>query len=288
MSRIRSVHPGLWTDEEFVCLSAMARLLFIGIWNECDDGGCFEWRPLRLKMRILPADSVDMDALLAELVENRCILKYDSDGASYGAVRNFCRFQRPKKPTLFCPQTDEVRNWCGNDTPSKPDSSEPVGNQFRTGGEKSPQKGGREEGRKGNTFPDGNAANAKISDKPPEPPAPAQPSADPDKQFWDEAKAYLGKSKAGMIGKWVKDHGREAVASALANARKAEAVDPVPYIERVLRNRNAAEDAQRHAEAEADRLFDQRYPPRSLSDSEAKAIMGPDEFERWKARKQAA
>jgi len=286
MSRIRSVHPGLWTDEEFVCLSAMARLLFIGIWNECDDGGCFEWRPLRLKMRILPADSVDMDALLAELVVNRCILKYDSEGASYGAVRNFCRFQRPKKPTLFCPQTDEVRNWCGTETRSSNSSGEAVGNRFGTGGEIAPRKGGREEGRKGNTFPDGNDANAKNSDQSPKPPAPAEPG--PDKQFWDEAKAYLGKSKSGMIGKWVKTHGRDAVAAALAEARRAEAVDPVPYIERVLRNRDADDVAKRQAQAEQDRLFDQRFPPRNLTDSEAKALMAPDEFQRWRARKQAA
>ncbi|WP_103728912.1 hypothetical protein [Novosphingobium sp. HII-3] len=148
MSRIRSVHPGLWTDENFVCLSPIARLLFIGLWNECDDGGRFEWRPLRLKMRVLPADNVDMDAIMAELVENQCILKYEVDGASYGAVRNFCKFQRPKKPSFFCPDTPQVRTWCGSGSASNDQISEPVGNQFGTGGEIAPQKGGREEGRK--------------------------------------------------------------------------------------------------------------------------------------------
>ncbi len=55
MARIRSIHPGLWTDEAFVSLTPYARLLFMGIWTECDDMGSFEWSPLKLKMRLLPA-----------------------------------------------------------------------------------------------------------------------------------------------------------------------------------------------------------------------------------------
>lgn len=149
MSRIRSIHPGLWTDESFVCLSPMARLLFIGLWNECDDGGCFEWKPMRIKMRILPADNIDAASILDELVKAECIMRYDIDGKTYGAVRNFSKFQKPKKPNLFCPRTEEVTNWCGTAMPSTPSSSPPVPHQFPTNGENAIQKGGREEGRKG-------------------------------------------------------------------------------------------------------------------------------------------
>jgi uncharacterized protein YdaU (DUF1376 family) len=60
-----------------------------------------------------------------------------------------------------------------------------------------------------------------------------------DKQFWDGAKAYLGKSKSGMIGKWVRDYGREESARAITAAQSEGAVDPVPYIERVLRKAKA-------------------------------------------------
>jgi uncharacterized protein YdaU (DUF1376 family) len=59
--------------------------------------------------------------------------------------------------------------------------------------------------------------------------------AAPDKVFWDNAKAYLGKSKAGIIGKWVRDYGKDATAKAIAAAQVERAVDPVPYIQRVLR-----------------------------------------------------
>jgi hypothetical protein len=33
MPRIRSVHPGLFTDEAFVTVSMAARVLLIGVWT---------------------------------------------------------------------------------------------------------------------------------------------------------------------------------------------------------------------------------------------------------------
>lgn len=141
MSRIRSIHPGLWTDEEFVTLSAFARLLFMGLWNECDDKGTFEWKPLTLKMRLLPADNIEIGVLLDEIEAAGCIRKYEIGGRIYGAVRNFAKFQRPKKPNDIHPTTPEIAAFCGA-------SSEPVGNQFGTDGEISPQMedGGGKEG----------------------------------------------------------------------------------------------------------------------------------------------
>lgn len=135
MSRIRSIHPGLWTDERFVTASPMARLFFMGIWNECDDHGSFEWAPLKLKMRLLPADSANAEELLAELLDAGSILKYEVAGKTYGAVRNFCQFQRPKKPNSTYPQTDEVRNWVNIDARSTRDGSEEVPNELPTASE---------------------------------------------------------------------------------------------------------------------------------------------------------
>lgn len=59
--------------------------------------------------------------------------------------------------------------------------------------------------------------------------------ASPDKLFWDNAKAYLGKSKASMIGKWARDYGKDDTAKAITAAQIERAADPVSYIERVLR-----------------------------------------------------
>lgn len=150
MSRIRSIHPGLWTDEAFVGLSPMARLFLMGLWNECDDMGSFAWSPLGLKMRILPADPVDANELLTEIEAAGIILRYEVGAKAYGAVRNFCQFQRPKKPNAVHPQTDEVREWVNTQARSTRDGSEPVGNQLPTDGEKSRQMedggGEKEEG----------------------------------------------------------------------------------------------------------------------------------------------
>jgi hypothetical protein len=139
MSRIRSIHPGLWTDEAFVTLSPMARLFLMGIWNECDDNGSFAWSPLGLKMRILPADAVDAAALLAEIVGAGIVLRYEVAGKAYGAVRNFCQFQRPKKPNAVHPQTGEVVEWVNLIAREKRESVELVGNQLPTDGEIPPQ-----------------------------------------------------------------------------------------------------------------------------------------------------
>lgn len=113
MSRIRSIHPGLWTDEQFVSLSAYARLLFMGIWNECDDKGTFPWSPLQMKMRVLPADNVDAAALMAELEAADCIRAYEIEGKKFGAVRNFGKFQRPKSPNDVHPATAEILAFAG-------------------------------------------------------------------------------------------------------------------------------------------------------------------------------
>jgi hypothetical protein len=147
MSRIRSTHPGVWTDERFVSVSPFARLLFMGIWNECDDYGSFEWSPLKLKMRLLPADSVDAAALMAELEEAGSIRCYEIDGKPYGAVRNFCQYQRPKKPTHVHPQSPEVEAWVNIEARSTRDGSEEVVKELPTDGVKSRQR--KDEGGKG-------------------------------------------------------------------------------------------------------------------------------------------
>lgn len=113
MARIRSVHPGLWTDEEFVSCSPLARLLLIGLWNEADDQGVFEWKPVSLKMRLMPMDSVDVGELLAELVGVRAVAPFKYEDKKFGAIRNFRKYQRPKSPNAIHPLPAEFRNYVG-------------------------------------------------------------------------------------------------------------------------------------------------------------------------------
>jgi hypothetical protein len=228
VSRIRSVHPGLWTDEAFVTLSAHSRLFFMGLWTECDDNGSFEWAPLKLKMRLAPADAVDGAALLAEIEAAGCIMTYEEGGKRYGAVRNFCQYQRPKKPNSVHPQTEAVRAWVNTDARITRDGTEAVGKQSPTGGEKSRQ------------MEDGGGSGSSVA-KATGAEAPLQP--DPDTAFWSAAKSYLGPKNAGMIGKWVKEHGREATAAAISAAQVARAVEPKSFIQGRFRllSREAAE-----------------------------------------------
>jgi len=149
MSRIRSVHPGLWTDERFVSLSIPARLLFIGLWNECDDQGSFAWSPITIKMRLAPIDPIDVAALLAEMTSQGVVIQYEVAGRQYGAVRNFCRFQRPNKPNSTYPQPPEVQEWVSSDARAKGGGSQPEGDLFSSGTGKSGQRERRGEEGKG-------------------------------------------------------------------------------------------------------------------------------------------
>lgn len=138
MARIRSVHPGFFTDEHLVSVSMAARLLFLGLGVEADDKGVFEWKPLTLKMRIFPGDNIDVVALLAELEEVEAIRRYEIDGRKYGAIRNFRKFQKPKTPNDIHPIPDDFRNFVG--LPSS--TSAPLtkkGEAFPQKGENSPQ-----------------------------------------------------------------------------------------------------------------------------------------------------
>ncbi|WP_342361373.1 hypothetical protein [Terrarubrum flagellatum] len=113
MSRIRSVHPGLFTDEAFMSTSPAARLLVIGIWTECWDDGVFEWKPLTLKAKIFPVDNVALPELLKELEDNGFLKRFSNGGKDYGAVRNFRRFQRPKYPNSSGVLPAELRSYVG-------------------------------------------------------------------------------------------------------------------------------------------------------------------------------
>lgn len=113
MARIRSVHPGLFTDEAFMQLSDAARMLLIGLWTEADDQGVFEWKPLTLKARLRPADDGSVEPLLDAIVAQDLVKRIEVDGRSYGLVRNFRKFQRPQKPNAIHPLPDQYRTYIG-------------------------------------------------------------------------------------------------------------------------------------------------------------------------------
>jgi hypothetical protein len=142
MARIRSIHPALFTDEAFAGLSMGARVLLLGLWTEADDQGVFDWKPITLKMRIMPVDNVDVPALLLELEGADVIRRFSQGDKNFGAVRNFCKFQKPKTPKYRPISSEEVRKYVASSYPvSGVVEVEPA--SFPQSGEISPQ---REEG----------------------------------------------------------------------------------------------------------------------------------------------
>ena len=123
MPRIRSLHPGQWSDDKFVALSDGARLLAIAVRNFADDAGIFEWNPLKLKMWCFPADSRDVVPLLAELEQHGVVLRYSIDDKEYGEIRNFGRFQRIRKPSFLYPARLNDGEYGTGAGPSTPQSA---------------------------------------------------------------------------------------------------------------------------------------------------------------------
>jgi len=143
MARIRSIHPGLFTDEAFVGLSMPARVLLLGLWTEADDQGVFDWKPVTIKMRLLPADNMDVTALLLELERADVVKRFDQEGKTFGAIRNFCKFQKPKTPKFRPVKSSEIRKYVASTYQTSETPADEV-DQFPLNGEMPPQ---REEGR---------------------------------------------------------------------------------------------------------------------------------------------
>jgi hypothetical protein len=106
MARIRSVKPEFWSSEQVMECSPMARLMFIGLWNFCDDAGNHVASAKTIKAEIFPGDdisSVDVQGLLDELSSNGLIAFYTSDSKEFLHVTGWKKHQKIDKPTYKHP-----------------------------------------------------------------------------------------------------------------------------------------------------------------------------------------
>ncbi|WP_119270873.1 hypothetical protein [Taklimakanibacter deserti] len=142
MARIRSIHPGLFTDADFVKMSDAAQIFYVGLLTEADDFGAFKWEPVELKMRIRGASLQPVEPLLDELVQAQRVVRYQHDGRYYGLIRNFTKYQSPKSPKsrYFIPP--DYRKFAGSSDANAEESGDEA-DMFPTNGEKSPQREGR-------------------------------------------------------------------------------------------------------------------------------------------------
>lgn len=117
MARIRTIKPEFWTSEQVVECSIEARLLFIGIWNFCDDHGIHPANPRRIKMQIYPADEYDSESIrrmLSELSTNGLIHIYTIGNKEFLQVTGWDKHQRIDKPTYRYPPPVAVDSGTGS------------------------------------------------------------------------------------------------------------------------------------------------------------------------------
>lgn len=100
MARIRTIKPEFWTDEKIVQLPYEARLLFIGMWNFCDDEGYLWNEPERIRMQVLPNDDVDISGIIDLLSASGFIETYiTDDDKRYIRIAHFSDHQKVDHPT---------------------------------------------------------------------------------------------------------------------------------------------------------------------------------------------
>ncbi len=112
MARIRTVKPEFWTSEQIMELSRDSRLLFIGMWNFCDDGGNHPASYKRLKAEVFPADDItaeDIRLLVDEWVSNDLVTVYEVNEKSYWHVNGW-HHQKIDKPRHVHPKPEEGTN----------------------------------------------------------------------------------------------------------------------------------------------------------------------------------
>lgn len=119
MARIRTVKPEFWSSEQVMSCSPLARLLFIGVWNFCDDGGNHPMSPRTIKALVFPGDDItveEVSSLLGELEGANLTLSYWAEGKNYLHVRGWKHqkiekknFKYPAPPSEFDDQSASGR-----------------------------------------------------------------------------------------------------------------------------------------------------------------------------------
>lgn len=108
MARIRAIKPEFWSSGQVMECSPLARLMFIGLWNFCDDAGRMVLSCKRIKAQIFPADDMDAEAIrrmIDDLSTNDLVYVYRVDGKEFLQVTGWHhqKIDRPRKSDLPSP-----------------------------------------------------------------------------------------------------------------------------------------------------------------------------------------
>jgi hypothetical protein len=142
MARIRTIKPDFFTSEDIIELSPLARLLYIAIWCEADREGRLNWKPKTFKIRYLPADACDIDALCVEIVGRGLVVQY---GDGLAVIPSFHKHQHinPRESASILPEPPRVDDASG--TRESRDSDVQVGKEGKEGIRASKTRTGEDE-----------------------------------------------------------------------------------------------------------------------------------------------
>jgi hypothetical protein len=110
--RARNLKPSFFKNEALAECSALARLLFAGLWCLADREGRLEDRPKRIRAELLPYDDGSIEDMLSELHDAGFILRYSATGGRFIQVVNFTKHQYPHRKeqasTIHAPDMPEA------------------------------------------------------------------------------------------------------------------------------------------------------------------------------------
>lgn len=214
MARIRSIKPEFWTSEQVMECSPNARLLFIGIWNFCDDAGRHPYSPRQIKALVFPSDEFtaeDIAGMIGELSGNGLLHIYTVDNKDYLQVTGWKhqKIDKPQKARYPEPIVDNSPN--GID-----------GIQRGSG-----------IGDKGEDSSEANASGA---------PAPI----DFEKLAFERGKQVLGESAGGVIARLKRDKCKTWPATVATIEEAATKQSPMEWVQGVLRKADPDEAIYRN------------------------------------------
>ena len=226
MARIRSIKPEFWTSEQVMECSPTARLLFIGIWNFCDDNGRHPFMPKQIKALVFPGDDFSADTIrrmLDELSSNGLISVYTIENKDFLQVTGWHhqKIDKPQAGKYPAPLRDHSSNG------QRMLSTDRIGSR----GDK-----------------DGNKEQSSYEDC-----APAEPSPideDPKTVLFQSGLTWLSAATKkpeeklrSLLGRWLSAMGGDAHASALLgiirDAKRERKAEPIAWIEQMVVGRKA-------------------------------------------------
>lgn len=103
MARNRMIKPQFWDDSKIAKISRDARLLYIGMWNFCDDLGVIRADTVWLKSKVFPFDQMQVqqfEKICQEILRNGFISLFSYRGEKFYYLPKFSLHQKINKPNF--------------------------------------------------------------------------------------------------------------------------------------------------------------------------------------------